>query len=181
MKSYRVTISSIEGEFPAFAEGFDRSFHIRHDLKILLRVPIPLLMLTDSKQVFDILTRRRYTSSKPLMIYIESIWETYDSSEISNIALMNAEYNATDTLTKLNRNYSLWLLLSSDRIYHTIEQFVVREKFRHPEAKKGQWNYYAPTKDSSNLSFRRTRWTDVGIVPSVHSNRSYEPYSSRIT
>jgi hypothetical protein len=59
-KSHRVTRSSMASETLAFAHGFDAAFLIRHYLERMLGRVIPLVMLTDSKALFDILTRNNH-------------------------------------------------------------------------------------------------------------------------
>lgn len=61
-KSRRITRSSMAGETIALAEGFDHAFIIKHDLQRILGRKVPLLLVTDSKLLFDVITRNRYTS-----------------------------------------------------------------------------------------------------------------------
>ena len=69
-KSKRVVRSIMGGEVYAFADGFDRSFVIRKDLEKMLNIKIPLHCYTDSKQLFDSITKGQQTTEKRLMIDI---------------------------------------------------------------------------------------------------------------
>jgi hypothetical protein len=64
-------------EAPSFSDAFDQSFIIKHaDLQRMLGREIPLLMLTDSKFLFDVKTGNKYTTEKRLLTDIASIRES---------------------------------------------------------------------------------------------------------
>lgn len=69
-KSTRVTRSSMAGDTLAFVDAFDSAFVIKHDLDQMLGVNVPLMMLTGSEQLLQVLTRSRYTTERRLMIDI---------------------------------------------------------------------------------------------------------------
>ena len=52
--SRRVVPSVIAGEAYAFSAAYDQAYVIKHNLKRILRQPILLLILTDSKKIFDV-------------------------------------------------------------------------------------------------------------------------------
>jgi hypothetical protein len=52
----------------AFVEGFDASFTLRSQLSAMLGKDIPLLMMTNSKPLFDIMTTRKRTTEGRLMV-----------------------------------------------------------------------------------------------------------------
>lgn len=74
-KSHRVARSSAAEETIAFVDTFDNTFVIRHDLQRMLGVNIPILMLTDSIQLFDVMNRSRYTTKRTLMVDISAVRE----------------------------------------------------------------------------------------------------------
>jgi hypothetical protein len=74
-KSRRITRSCMASETLAFAQGFDTAFLIRHDLENLLGKTIPLIMLTDSKALFDILTRNKSSTERRLMVDVAAVRE----------------------------------------------------------------------------------------------------------
>ena len=65
-------------ETMAFADTFDSSFYIKHDLASMVGKPIPLLILTDSRPLFDILMCEKYTTEKRLMIDISAARECFN-------------------------------------------------------------------------------------------------------
>jgi hypothetical protein len=52
----------------AFAEGFDQGFANKNDLQEILGKVIPLTILTDSKTLFDVITKASYTHKKRILI-----------------------------------------------------------------------------------------------------------------
>ena len=124
-KSRRIARSSMAAETFAFADAFDAAYAIKFDLEKLLNKSIPLLMLTDSKALFDVITRSKYTTEKRLMIDIAAVRQAYNEKEINNIALIKSEFNPADGLTKLACNEALKQLLETHKISHPVEQYVI--------------------------------------------------------
>eukprot|EP00170_Pyropia_yezoensis_P002385 contig_10001_g2389 len=63
-KSRRVVRSMMAGAVCAIANAFDEAFVIKHDLQPVNQQHIPLIMLTDSKQLFDVITRASHPTEK---------------------------------------------------------------------------------------------------------------------
>jgi len=82
-------------------------------------------MLTDSIQLFDVITRSRYTAEKRLMVDISAVREAYLEKTISNIALIKSEHNPADSLTKIGGNDAFEKLLATNTISHPVEQYVI--------------------------------------------------------
>ena len=98
-KSKWVTRSSAAAETLAFAHTFDNAYLIKHDLQTILHKKIPILMLTDSKILFYVLTRSLYTSEKRLMIDIAAARQAYTDGQLDNIAL---SLNSTQLMALLS-------------------------------------------------------------------------------
>lgn len=100
-KSKRITRSVIGAEVYAFTEAFDAAFIPKHDLEQVLgrRVPI-LAMLTDSKGLFDVITKHSMTSERRLMIDLLAARQAYARMEISDIGLGRTHNNPADAFTK---------------------------------------------------------------------------------
>lgn len=75
------------GEIDAFADALDEDFVIKHDLERIFRQQMPLVLLTDSKQMFDVITRASHTSEKRLLIDVAAAREAYNRGEISTSGL----------------------------------------------------------------------------------------------
>jgi hypothetical protein len=118
----------------AFSNAFYNAFIIKHDIERMI-VPVHLPMLTDSKALFDVLTRTRYTTERRLMVDIAAARESYRERILSNIGLIRSEFNIADGLirsefkiadglTKAGPNEALPKFLVSHCLDHTIEQYV---------------------------------------------------------
>jgi hypothetical protein len=65
-KSKQIARSSMAAETMSFADTFDASYAIKNDLESMLGQRIPLLILTDSRPLFDVLACAKYMTSRPL-------------------------------------------------------------------------------------------------------------------
>jgi hypothetical protein len=113
------------GETLAFVDAFDNAFILCHELSKMLGADLPLLMMMDSRALFDVITRARYTTERRLMVYIAAAREAYQNRKMSNIGLIRSEFNPEDGLTKACPNDALMRLLTTNKIDHPIEQFFV--------------------------------------------------------
>ena len=62
-----MTRSVLSAEVVAFADLFDDSFAIRDQIEQALGQPVPMHLLTDSKSLFDIVSKGSRTSEKRIM------------------------------------------------------------------------------------------------------------------
>jgi hypothetical protein len=127
-KSKRDVRSSMASETLVFIDGFDQANLIRHDLEQALGHEIPLSMLTDSQPLFDVLTKKKITTEKRLMIDLAATREAYAHRIITNIGLIKSEYNVADGMTKLHSNNALAQQLRTARISHPVEQYIIHER-----------------------------------------------------
>jgi hypothetical protein len=109
----------------AFSGGFDAAYLVRHQLKELLRIHVPLHIYTDSQSLFDIMVSERRTKEGRLMIDIHAARQAYRRREIDNIGLIASENNPADALTKLNANGALENLLRTHKLCHPVRNFIV--------------------------------------------------------
>lgn len=124
-KSKRIARSSMAAETMAFADTFDDAFSLKSDLASILGKTIPLLILTDSKPLFDVMVCSKYTTEKRLMIDISAAREGFNRHDITNICLISSEDNIADSMTKLSSNNALHRLLLHHVLDHKILQYVV--------------------------------------------------------
>ena len=124
-KSRRVVRSIMAGEVYAFSQAFDAAFMIKHDLETIYCQKIPMLMLTDSKKRFDVITKATHTTER-IMIDIGAAREAYGLGEISNLGLIFSEDNIADGLTKLKVCLSLHNMLGSGKSQIKVQQWIIR-------------------------------------------------------
>lgn len=127
-KSRRVTRSVVRAEVYAFTEAFDAAYILKHDFEQVLgrRVPI-LAMLTDSKGLFDIITKNSITSERRLMIDLLAARQAYSRMEISDIGLVHTHHNPADAFTKVGNCAALERLVEIGVIDHPVQQWVIRQ------------------------------------------------------
>lgn len=89
---------------------------------------IPIIMLTDSNQLFTTLTRAKLTTERRLMIDIEAVREEYNERTIANVALIRSADNYADGMTKLAPNSSLLHLLQTNKVRQGIVQYIIERK-----------------------------------------------------
>lgn len=70
MKCRRVVRSILDGEVYAFADVFDKTFMVHHDLGKIYKRTIPLRIYSDSLQMFHVITMLSSTTERRLMIGI---------------------------------------------------------------------------------------------------------------
>ena len=116
------------GEVYAFTIGVDYAFMVKHDLEAIYKKNFPMTLLTDSKQIFDVITKASYTTEKLLMIDIAAVREAYERYEISNVGLVLSEHNHADALTKPNYSSSLETLLRSGYDKSSVQQWIIRTR-----------------------------------------------------
>jgi hypothetical protein len=125
-------------EVMAFADAFDASYSIKNDLQTMLRQSIPLLIMTDSRPLFDVIIRARYTTEKRLMVDLAAARQGFRKRDITNVCLIRSEQNVADAMTNFSANSSLLQLIKSHCINHPIEQCVLEYDRIHERAETSQ-------------------------------------------
>jgi hypothetical protein len=89
---------------------------------------VPLSLLTDSKSLFDIITKSSSTLEKRLMIDVAAARESYANEELSDIGLIRGEHNPADAFTKDSpaARKMLETILTSGSLDHPIVQWIYR-------------------------------------------------------
>eukprot|EP00170_Pyropia_yezoensis_P006154 contig_25038_g6173 len=114
------------GEIYALSAALDEAFIVRNDLEGLYRRHIPLSLFTDSKQVFDVITRATHPTEKRLLIDVAGLRESYKRREVSNLGLVTTENNMADAMTKLKCGSALDCLLKTGIETTPVAQWVIR-------------------------------------------------------
>lgn len=81
---------------------------------------IPVLLLTDIKCHFDVLTSNESTTEGTLMLDIFAAWKGYTRREIENIGLIRREVNFADDLTKMNGNGALTAAMEMNKLAYDV-------------------------------------------------------------
>jgi len=92
----------------------------------MIRNKVPIVMLTDSLSLFDVITKATTTAEKRLMIDLEVVKCAYKEREVEKLGFIRAEHNPSDTLTKVVRSSILEEILKNAELSHPIEQWMER-------------------------------------------------------
>jgi hypothetical protein len=96
-----VTRWVLGSETTAFADGFDATYSLKHDLQTILKRSVDILKYTDSLSLFDVIKMSSTTAEKRLMIDLVVVREAYDRMEIAQLAVLRTNWNPADALTKV--------------------------------------------------------------------------------
>lgn len=125
-KSRRIVRSVLGGEIYAFADAFDVAYIIKRDLEIILDQQTRLQMFTDSKSLFDIITKCTSMTEKRLLIDVKAVREAYEKFEVSDVGFVRSENNPADSFTKMRPNDALNRILHFNKSDFKIDQWIVR-------------------------------------------------------
>jgi len=114
------------GEVYAFSSGLDYGFMLKHDLECIYKQSIPMTLLSDSKQMFDVITKASHTTERRLMIDIAASREAYNRGEISNVGLVLSENSIADGLTKPSYCKAMDTMLRTGMDKNPVEQWIIR-------------------------------------------------------
>ena len=126
-KARRVTRSVMAAELIAFSDLFDVSYTLSQELRLLHpTAAVPVHLFTDSKSLFDIISKGTRTSEKRLMLDIACAREGYRRKDIHNIGFVRSGDNVADGLTKSMQQATLRAVLKSGKLVVNPEQWIIR-------------------------------------------------------
>ena len=125
-KARRIVRSIMAGEVYAFADAFNAAYMLKHDLERVENKPLPLVMLTDSKQRFGVITRATYTTEKRLRIDVAAAREAYNRQEISNVGRVKSEHNIADGTTNPGLCPVLEAMMRTGADASPVQQWIIR-------------------------------------------------------
>ena len=112
-------------EVHAFAACLDYALTFAFDLELMFGNAIPVVMFTDSKCIFDTITKLSSVSEKRLLIDIASIREDYSTGVLTNVAHVSSQFNLADPLTKDMNSPLLTQLMETGKLRHPINQWIL--------------------------------------------------------
>lgn len=113
-KARRVTRSVLGAETYAFADALDFAYTLANDLRSMTSLPLPLKMCTDSRSLFDLITKDSTSTERRLMIDISAVRSAYENAEINSIELVASCDNPADAFTKQGKCPSLEIIITTD-------------------------------------------------------------------
>ena len=97
------------------AHGYDIAAAIKSTLDLILQ-PIPLVLCTDSKSLYNCLVQLGTTQEKRLMIDIMCLRQAYERRQITEIKWIDGESNPADAMTKNKPCAALAKLIDTNQI-----------------------------------------------------------------
>lgn len=138
-KSRRVVRSVMGAEVYALLDAFDAAFTIACDMNNILNRDLPIVVYTDSRQVFDAITRGRRTTEKRLSIELSAARESYKKREINRVALIRGSENPADAFTKTKPNDVLQHVLQYGKVTVEPVLWITREGSGNPSYSEKMW------------------------------------------
>ena len=126
-KSRRVVRSVLSAEVIAFADMFDDAYAIRTQVQQAIRCSVPMHLMTDSKSLFDIISKGSRTIEKRIMLDIHAARHAYQCDEISNIGFARSADNIADGLRKRKKQASFLDILHNGKHVMKCEQWKIRD------------------------------------------------------
>ena len=83
--------------------------------------------MTDSKSIFDNITKLSCVADKRLMMDISALLQSYSSGEITNIGYLLSEFNLADGLTKKTKSKILDKVLRTGKMDHEVNLWTIHE------------------------------------------------------
>ena len=89
-------------------------------------------MFTDSKSLFDVITKCSHTQERRLMIDLQAIRDAYSSHEICNFGFIHGPNNPAGGLTKRGKCIALNHILKTGMAEFKLAQWVLRKQNNLP-------------------------------------------------
>ena len=118
--------SAISAEVIAFSDIFDISASLVAELSKLFLKQLPLQLFTDTKSLFDVISKRSRTSEKRATIDIAATREAFKSGVISDIGFNKSNKNIADGLTKSMSQAMLRKVMETGVLDIQADQWIIR-------------------------------------------------------
>jgi hypothetical protein len=110
------------------AHGFDVGAAVNATLEKILQQPIPMVLCTDSKSLYDCLVKLGTTYEKRLMVDLMCLRQSYERREIAEIKWIEGGDNPADAMTKKKPCQALNNLINTNTIKLDATGWVERDE-----------------------------------------------------
>ena len=133
-KSRHITFSVHSAEVISFADLFDEALVIKNAIEMAISNSVQLHLLTDSKILFDIISKGSRTYEKRKMLDVYAARQAYKEQDISNIGFVRSKQNMADGRTRSMNQEALRNVINIRKLSIKIEQWIIRKpKNAHKE------------------------------------------------
>ncbi len=95
---------------------FNADSVIKSIIQRILNISLSMILLTDSRSLYDCLVKLEITSEKRLMIDLMCLRQSYERREITKIRRIDDDFNFADAMTKINSCQTLTKLIDTNII-----------------------------------------------------------------
>jgi hypothetical protein len=142
IKCKRVIRSVLAIELYVMINDFDVEAIIKSIIERMLHSFLSLILLTDSKSLFDCLVKLDTTSEKRLMIDLMCLKQFYERREIAEIRWIDEDSNLADAMTKFKFCNALISLIDTSSLNLKITEWVERTS-KHFDKKHFWWSRWS--------------------------------------
>ncbi len=115
-KCKRMIRSVLAAKLYAMTNEFDADSVIKSIIKRILNIFLSMILLTDSRSLYDCLVKLKITSEKRLMIDLMCFRQSYERRKITKIRWINEDTNSIDAMTKINSCQTFTKLIDTNII-----------------------------------------------------------------
>jgi hypothetical protein len=139
-KCKRMIRSVLAAKLYAMTNEFDARSVIKSIIRRIFNIFLSMILLTDSRSLYDCLVKLDITSEKRLMIDLMCLRQSYERREITEIRWIDENTNSVDAMIKINSCQTLTKLIDTNIIdlrttawmkrmnKRTIEEIIQNEK-----------------------------------------------------
>jgi hypothetical protein len=126
IKCKRITRSVLTIELFAMIHDLDVDSVLKAILTKMLGILISLILVIDSKSLYDCLVRLEITVEKRLMMNVMTLRQSYERREITEIKWIHESNNSVDSMTKIKSFSALKTVIDINQINLDTTEWVKR-------------------------------------------------------
>jgi hypothetical protein len=134
-KCKRMIRSVLAAKLYAMTNEFDADSIIKSIIERILNIFLSMILLTDSRSLYDCFVKLEITSEKRLMIDLMCLRQSYERRKITKIRWIDEKSNSVDVMTKSNSCQTLSKLIDTNAIDLRISEWVERVNQRTKDQK----------------------------------------------
>jgi hypothetical protein len=115
-KCKRIIRSVLTTELYAMIHEFESDSVIKSIIERILNIFLSMILLTDSRSLYDCLVKLEITIEKRLMMNLMCLRQSYERREIAEIRWIDENTNSIDAMTKINSCQTLTKLIDTNVI-----------------------------------------------------------------
>jgi hypothetical protein len=135
-KCKRMIRSVLAAKLYAMTNEFDADSIIKSIIERILNIFLSMILLTDSRSLYDCFVKLEITSKKRLMIDLMCLRQSCERRKITRIRWIDEKFNSVDVMTKSNSCQTFSRLIDTNIIDLRTTEWVKRVNERTVKNKK---------------------------------------------